>query len=322
MRITFINQRIAAVFIIAAVVLTSALSPTFAAPDALPSPAIPGVVTSKDLTTLRATARMEELHYPDIQTDQGPLPDISKGTSTQGAASTTLKLAFPSVPFCQEWACQASSTVETIFPFAVEANERLVDALDKLKRNSNGFMDWRLLHGRIILSATDPSGEGATSAMNRLIHVELQANTLLEAFVQIEAAYNDQFPKGAPLVNFPMFFNLEVGAFPSGTLALKTENTLREIVLTVMDQMQDSALCYGLSESAFKGGHYLDLHALRYDCRLIDSPSDSVAPVSTVDIRTTHTIKQVAEDRLERYFNIRAEAAERSDGIVGGAARH
>jgi len=279
---------------------------TFAGPQNPPSGAKSlAPVTVKTLTELRATCRVEKIAYRLTETPQGTNP-TTDGGATQGQAVSAIKEAFQ-IPVCQEWAYQAASGEGPRFPFAVEANERLVDALDKLKQNSNGFMQWMLLHERIVVTAQAPASRGGPYIMERSIRVEIDANTLEEALEQVEVAYNKQYSDMPPLLTDPFLPSLVLRGPPTGKFSLKLEGTLREVVLDVLDEMQDPALCYSLAELEMKNERFFALRAMRFDISVLDRPLDEDASVDEIaQYRSiSQSLRQNADQRLAEYFSER-----------------
>lgn len=299
-----------------------------------PAPVPQVAVTPDMLTALRAETRhdaaswfvapganipnLTNLSAADRETAMRVMAESIKedGNSDQGSAMRALMGAFPTVSLCREWAYYPPGSEAPRFPFAIEANERLVDALDKMRRNSNGFIDWMLLHQRIVISAQTPAAGGEQFIMDRRIHVDLQADTLLEALEQVETAHNDQYPDAPPLVVSPLSFPTALfeGAPGSGgrsvKLALKTEDTLREIVLAILDQMRDPALRYNLSESMVKEGRFFSLTVSRFD---VETNNRMSMPEACALVRN-------GEERLDGYLRLRAERADISasePGVVG-----
>ena len=273
-----------------------------------PDPVEPSVaVTRESLLALRAPARVEKVAYQLVDTDKGPMPLNVDGESDLGSATRAIQEAFPTLPICREWPPNGEGPR---FPFAVEANERLVDALDKWRDNSNGFVDWVLLRGRVVVTTQSlPS-----SIMDRPIHVDVTATTLQEALDQIAVAYNDRY-SDFPLVVWPHSPRLmlrgrpEAASGESQEIALRTEGSLREGILAVMDQMEDTGVCFGLSDIIDpQGRRYFALHPTKDDAPELDSFADADEAALHNDMLQRNT------QRLEECFAINAEKAARAAG--------
>lgn len=227
------------------------------------------------------------------------------GNSDQESAIIAVRRAFPTVSLCRELAWYPPGSDAPRFPFAIEANERLVDALDKLKQNSNGFVDWMLLHQRIVICTQSPAVKGEQYVMERTVQVDIQADTLLEALDKVEGAYNDQYPDAPPIVvtllSFPtaLFEGAPGPEGKSGKLSLKTADSLREIVLTVLDQMQDPALRYHMTEMMMDRERFFQLTIRRFD---EESNNRMSAPEASA-------LAQSAEARLYENLRLRVERA-------------
>jgi len=234
-------------------------------------------VTPETLTELRASARIEAVDNQLTQTDNGPIL-MSDGMATYGSAVTALEQAFR-VPFCGEYAYAKSADDRPRFPFAIEANERLADALDELQKNSNGWVRCMLLHGRIVTSAQRTVNKGETYIMDRRIQVELEADTLGQALEQLEAAYNKQYPD-IPLIMRPWFSRLLLEGPPAnsalaGKFVLKQEGALRDVLLELLEQMQDIAMVYDLSEMlSIDGLRYFAVMVRNFDASIFDKPGE------------------------------------------------
>ena len=258
-------------------------------------------VTPESLASLRVPARVETVAPQPVETDQGVVDLNIDGMSDQGSVPLTLWKAFPTVPLCQEWAPSGESPR---FPFAVEANERLVDALDKLRENSDGFMDWALLHGRIVVTAKAPASE----VMDRTVRVDVTAETLQEALEQVEAAYNERY-SDVPVLVRPTPPRLMLKTRPdvqarTALFELQTEGSLREVVLTILEQMEDPAICYGLAEvTDSKERHYFALHTTKRDAPDLDTYANNEE--SLLHDRMLEDCNQ----RLDAYLAANAEHA-------------
>jgi hypothetical protein len=268
------------------------------------------------LTSLRAPARVQKDAYEAVQTDAGPTVSQLDGMCNQLFAMLTLGEAFK-VPYCFECVHPARSPK---FPFAVESNERLVDALDKLKQNSNGFFEWMLLHQRIVLSAQPPAGKNAIYIMDRPISVQIGAETLQAALEQVEAAYNKQY-FDLPLVVLPTSPRLVPKARPeasgeTGKFVLKQEGTLREAVLAILDQMQDPAVCYGLSEMMDrKDRRYFALNVKKDDAPDLDTFADGN------EVTLAVSMAQSSMQRLQGYLDRAEKAARSPDKAAAGETK-
>jgi len=254
-------------------------------------------------TSLRAAERIQEYSYELVQTSRG-LGPITDGMADQGAATRTLTKAYPVLPVCQEWAYAPSAGDSSRFPYAVEANERLVDALDKLKQNSNGFLQWMLLHQRIVVTARPLANKGETYIMDRSVRVEIEADTLLHALEQLEVAYNNRYPEDQPLSFDPVYLHLLMkgpseGSAQAGKLVLKMEAPLRELVLALLDEMQDPALCYSLADTSLEGNRFFQLRIARFDASNSDVSADQLAQGEAIDTRSQQRL-QVSLDRVKK----------------------
>ena len=184
-----------------------------------------------------------------------------------------------------------------------------MDALDKVENVSDGLVRWMLLHERIVLSATGPVPRDEFHVMDWPLEVDIEADTLLGALEQIEAAFNETYPDSPPLIVKPLYVQLDLqgrpeGAGQTGTFLLRTESTLREAVLSVLDQMEDPAVCYWFSTSwDLQGRWYFVLRVKKDDAPQWNTYADAEEAAQHRQLR------QRAKERLAGYFSARAEEA-------------
>ncbi|HOZ45882.1 MAG TPA: hypothetical protein PLO37_14535 [Candidatus Hydrogenedentes bacterium] len=297
----------ASIYILICMVASSATGSPSESETASPLlPATPDVLTS-----LRAAERIEKLNYQLVETDQGSVP-IADGLSTHDSAIRAVQAAFR-VPVCEEvlYGNQAVEVrkAQLRFTFAVEANERLVDALDKLTATTDGLVQWRMLDGRILLIRHDPLSGPDLDIMDWPVDVDVNAETLLGALQQIEAAFNQQYPDSAPLLVRSMYVQLDLSGpaedpGQTGTFLLRSKSTLREAVLAVLDRMQDPAVCYMLVASTDQQGRMHFALWLTKD----DAPQWNTY-ASGEEMSKHQELMAEGRDRLEGYFSDREKAA-------------
>lgn len=133
----------------------------------------------------------------------------------------------------------------------IQPNQRLVDALDALKKSSQGFAQWRLLHGRIIITFRQPSNGASVFVMDRSVRVDIEASSWEGLLLQIEKVYNAQYCD-VPLLIGTVCLALDeeaplIEAKGTSLFSYKAEATLREVLLSIFDKVGDPALRYGLS---------------------------------------------------------------------------
>ena len=262
------------------------------------TPLIPA--TLETLTTFRAEKAEKISRYEMVETDRGLVPEPSELASMISAIGA-LQRSYP-VPVCKEYAYKTNQKVGTRFPYSIEANERLVDALDKLEENSGGILQWYLLHDRIIISEQPTMGkEDEIYIMDRPIRVTIEADLLEEAFIQVEAAYNKLYAD-LPFVIMPLEPYLMLQGHPDasdgGKFELQMEGSLREVILTLLDQLQDIDTLYGLSEIAdMKGRRYYAFSLSK------DFGSKLGPPMGPDTAERIIAMKERSEQRLEDYFS-------------------
>lgn len=267
-----------------------------------PDPVEPSTkVTPESLLNLRSASDVENVSYETVETDRGILPMNTDGMSDLASATGAIKEAFPTLPLCREWPAHGETPR---FPFAIDANERLVDALDKLYKNSHGVVDWVLLHGRVVVKTESL----ASTIMDRTVAVNLESSSLQDALEQIAAAYNDRY-SDFPLVVWPCSPRLMMrgSAEISGQakdFVLDIEGSMREVILSVMDQLEDPGVCYGVSDLVDSlERRYFALHPKKDDAPELGLYEDAD------EAALHHTMLEDAIQRLEEYFVVNAEKA-------------
>jgi len=248
------------------------------------------LVTLETLTTLRAQQGRTVRSVTGGLDDQGKPYAFQHDEADQGKALIAIERAY-GVPICGEYDVSGNGVR---FPFAIERNQRLVDALDALKANSNGFAQWRLLHGRIIITFRVPPEDGSQFVMDRVIKADFEARTWKELLMQIETAYNAQY-LDVPLLASSFCIDMEkevplVAGDAKEPFRFQGEAPLREVVLSIIDDVGDASFYYGLSgcSDARNGFHYR-FRIWRKDCRV---------DFETVEERAAQ--RQEAEERDER----------------------
>lgn len=174
------------------------------------------------------------------------------------SAQTALKKAFNIVISLEEsplWKPEVVPFGHHTFAYTVHVNERLVDALDRLTEASAGTVRWRLLRGKIILSAMPlEQRDGVPLIGDRRVAVDIKAESLYEAFLQLEAQYNTQYQDFALVTQAPYqqsvaFLSPPPEAGKSGMLELHCEGSLRDIVLELLSQTKKAETSYLFSIS-------------------------------------------------------------------------
>jgi len=267
-------------------------------------------VTVEMLTTLRA----QERNTPGtvafgLNPDGSPYATETCGTTAMDA-TIALRRTYD-VPYCVEY---GPSNPEYRFPFAIEPNQRLVDALDVLKENSGGYAQWRLLHGRIILTYGQPTEAGEVFIMDRPVKVDFQARTWREAIVQIESAYNAQY-SDLPLIMDALCPDhddqIPILHGQKATLAYPSDSTLREAVLSILDASGQPWAEYSLWIGTGGRDH-------RYASVTITLPDSRDAFEKEGDYARYRARTDAKKERLDQYFadaqRRRDEAAKASGG--------
>lgn len=127
------------------------------------------------------------------------------------------------------------------FSYSVTASERLVDALNNLVEATDQQICWRLLNGRIIVIPTPNNGQGSEKlATERLVQVNIDADDLYDAFLQLEDAYNEQHPDIPLIVYAPSYVSVQKSiakkADNPALFVLNGEASLRSHILELLDQ--------------------------------------------------------------------------------------
>ena len=132
------------------------------------------------------------------------------------------------------------------FPFTISSNGRLVGALNNLTEATDGLVRWHLLKGRIILTVLPPELDAGPPIGDRVVRVDIQgAETLHEALLQLEEAYNEQYrdiPWLVALVH--MTYVAAYLPFETGAFSLNAEKPVREIIIDIMDALEEKRTHY------------------------------------------------------------------------------
>jgi len=251
-------------------------------------------VTAETLARLRAATRVDPGLFERIMA-------VRKGAVTQSLAVIMLAKAF-AVPLCQERGFQPGLGDGPEFPYVIEAEERLVDALDKLKKNSNDYLKWALVDGRIVIASQTPPGKGRTFVMDQPVRVQINADTLGQALEQVEAACNRQHPDNPPFladprVPGPLFKRSPAAPGMSGKFKLDREGPLRDVALAVLDELHDPALCYMLTELELNGHRYFAFRVTRFDAGMFIMPKTGEPADPELGVLWREALKRV-EDYL------------------------
>ena len=127
------------------------------------------------------------------------------------------------------------------FSYSITANERLVDALNNLVMSMGNKICWRLLDGRIIVTEITSEKEVPdVQACDRVVDVNINGESIYDALLQLEAAYNDQHPDIPLVVTAPSYRavqkSLEMKAGNPNLFVLIGADTLRNHILGLLDQ--------------------------------------------------------------------------------------
>jgi len=226
-------------------------------------------VTLETLTTLRAQERSDAHSVVAGMDDNGELYAYEDGNADQGSVTRALEKAY-GIEICGEYDVSGANVR---FPYVIERNQRLVDALDALREKSDGFAQWRLLHGRIIITFREPSEEAPVFIMDRTLSVDIEAQTWRALMMQIETAYNARYRDVPLLVNTVCLDMDEVTPLTAGngtsSFRYQAEASLREVILGIFDKVGNPSLDYGLGGGTSAWTQRRDYHLTigRPDCR-------------------------------------------------------
>ncbi len=200
-------------------------------------------VTPEMLITLRARggvdASRDPLLTPPVVENGRIIPQAPKANNaTIDSAQFALKQAF-NISVSMEGApgiVESMEAGEERFAYAALANERLLDALERLVQASGGRVRWRLLGGRIVLTAMPAPPSDVVPIGDRQVDVDIDAENFGDAMLQLEIAYNQQH------LDVPFAFrtnNYQLAhakAWNGGNFRVQGKETLRNIILSFMNQ--------------------------------------------------------------------------------------
>lgn len=257
-------------------------------------------VMLETLTTLRATLTIGPSAIYG-RNERGEPYLIEDKMMDRFSAISALMKSFD-VPMCIE--SDAQERGEMLFDFAIQQSQRLVDALDDLREKTDGYIQWRLLNGRIIIIAGQSLAEKEVYLMDRTIRVDIEVPDLAQVFLDIETAYNEQYPD-LPLIFTPSCLNINYHAPFTSTegprnLVIKTEAPLREILLRALEENGEPWLRYHLCET------FDHVKRRYYDMRINDLRDCRDEFKSGEEIDRTRAENKARYERLDNYLN-RAE---------------
>ena len=207
-------------------------------------------VTPELLLSLRASQGMDVSRDPLNVTpimQEGQLVSVERkwDKAALDSAMFFLTQAFDIHISYEKAVDQEFSAEKRSFEYSVGVNERLVDALEKLVEASEGYIRWRLLDGRIVLTAM-PDDDRITAG-DRTLQVDIDTATMGEALFQLEKAYNEQHTD-VPLA----FYTRDYGMFHSRAVKddrfrVKGQDTLRNIIISLMNQWDPAKAYYSLN---------------------------------------------------------------------------
>ncbi|NLN94213.1 MAG: hypothetical protein GX130_13025 [Candidatus Hydrogenedens sp.] len=137
------------------------------------------------------------------------------------------------------------------FDYSVWVNERLIDALERLVEASEGHVFWRLLEGRLVVTTTPK--DDSLPIGDRMLQLNIDAETIGEAFLQLEKAYNEQYS------DVPFTFHttsLDFSDFTSSTgdaFRIQGKNKLRNSIISLLNQWDPAQANYKLK--SYQGPH-------------------------------------------------------------------
>jgi hypothetical protein len=138
------------------------------------------------------------------------------------------------------------------FDYSVRINERLIDALDRLVEVFDGHVLWRLLEGRLVITTT--AKDDTLPIGDRMLEVDIDAETIGEAFLQLEKTYNEQF------TDIPFIFHtksVDFSDFISSTgdpFRVEGKKKLRNILILLVNQWDPEQAHYRLE--SYGGNRY------------------------------------------------------------------
>lgn len=133
------------------------------------------------------------------------------------------------------------------FLFSVTPNERLIDLLQRLEQAADGHLCWRLLEGRLIFTVLPK--DDSLPIGDRKVTVDINAEFLGEALLQLEKAYNEQHddvPLGFHTTSFNFYHSTPSAG---GHFRIQGEEKLRNIIVSLLNQWDSAQMTYSLMTS-------------------------------------------------------------------------
>ena len=196
------------------------------------------------------------------------------------------------IPICIEYDCPPGE-VPPPKPYRIEVNQSLLSALDELSALwGDGLVEWRLMEGRIVVTARAANDLGTPAALDKTVKVDMEAFTLAEALGALEIAFNEQHRDGLPIIISLACVNVEIfdNEKPLEAYHLSGNFPMREALLYLLQQTGNTSSFYNFAQ---QGGHRVRLYnrvrILMHPCQE-DPMFDRV--IFSEDLL----------DRLERYW--------------------
>lgn len=154
------------------------------------------------------------------------------------------------IPICIEYDCPPGE-VPPSKPYRIEDNQSLLSALDELSALwVDGLVEWRLMEGRIVLTARTEHDLGTPATLDRIVKVDIEAFTLEEALSALEIAFNEQHRDNMPLILSLACINVDIlaGEESRKPYLLTGAMSMREALLIIIQQTENQSSCYSYAQ--------------------------------------------------------------------------
>jgi hypothetical protein len=154
------------------------------------------------------------------------------------------------IPICIEYDCPPGE-VPPPKPYKIEFNQSLLSALDELSALwVDGLVEWRLMEGRIVLTARTEHDLGTPATLDRIVKVDIEAFTLEEALRALEIAFNEQHRDNMPLILSLACINVDIlpGEESRKPYLLSGNISMREALLTLLQQIGNTSAFYSFGQ--------------------------------------------------------------------------
>jgi len=213
-----------------------------------------GADTLSTLMERRAPERIEAAQRVFVADDEGNLVDlIEHELANNSDVISALRKAYAPIAISIE---HGVAGPEERIPFNILANMRLEDALKLLDERSEGHATWTLKNGRLIVQFQETrEGISIPSVLSRPFPVRITADTVGDAMLEIEVAYNAVYHDIPMELDRKCLTFLHATPIPTDFLQDSPSINVRQAILKLLETIdKDGVMYYYASIMQFEPG--------------------------------------------------------------------